>query len=576
MTFESRVKRRPLLIFILSAFVFATLSIVSSVGIMLLDRLRKKKNLINDLTLFDGKLILISGINYWFIACIASSMVLFLFKYFFMFYRKKLLKNKNNVHDEKDDTNTALEKKSSQEKKARRARNIFFVTLIGDLLKMMLWPVIISLATTIDFKNMSAGVLAVAISLFVSLVILSHFHHCLSTNVIFGSVFFDDKSERNTAITKKWQYIRCIFFASVVVGSVLAGVRLATPQIFRMLKVSDDWVLGFSNLDILTNCHGFIAVCIVDCVCLILGYVLIDWLSKYIFINYMKDKDLKHNIDEIIFPNHDSQKDAKHVFDLDAIKINFAFLGKYIINDLKLPVESLLLRSLLNSNKEFKENNLLFALRVIFKDSVRVNNLQKEIAKLRSYLKKNCSKEQAKCIDTALKHLESQFLVVKPREKIKNFSKKIILSVASTVAFHVLTQMEGSINKYEIKDWRNILMIGALCVVILILAFGLHLEASQSLVGSHSIFYAQEYISSPCCDVELNSAKHVMNNGENLPAKIKAFEQYNQRLCVRSKGSEKVSEKTNGGSCPCSSLARAKYLSRTGFYLNQKMNYVLA
>ena len=65
-------------------------------------------------------------------------------------------------------------------------------------------------------------------------------------------------------------------------------------------------------------------------------------------------------------------------------------------------------------------------------------------------------KLKLKLLDIALNNLKAQFLVAKPKEKAKEFSKKVTLSILATIFFHILSQIQGSINKYGITNYRNI------------------------------------------------------------------------------------------------------------------------
>jgi hypothetical protein len=465
--------------FLIFALVFAILSTVITIGILLASRLGKKGNLVKDLAIFDGKLTLISGVNYWFVACVVSSILIFVFKYAFMAYKKKYLSNtkcEGEVFEAKTEDEVKAEKKAK-----RNELYIFLATLAGDLLKTLIWPIAISIITTIDFKKSSPKIYITAIAILVALVILSHFHHCLSTNAIFGSVFFQNEND-NKAISakKKAQYIGCIFFASVVAGLLFATIRLSIPQIFYALHLEYNLPLGPKNLDILTNSHSFLAVCIVDCLCLVLGFILINWLSKKMFVKLVDNEKNKEALKEFILKNHK--------FDLNAIKTNFGFIKTFFENSQDFSQLNKFLKQDISDDKELSKT-----LQEIFLNENDIATLRKEIKNFRKSLKKcNLTKEQLKIIDISLDNLESQFLVVKTKDKAKSYGKRIALSVASTVAFHILTQMQASINKYGITDWRNILEIATFCVIVLMVAFALHLESGNALVGSESIFRNQD------------------------------------------------------------------------------------
>jgi hypothetical protein len=68
----------------------------------------------------------------------------------------------------------------------------------------------------------------------------------------------------------------------------------------------------------------------------------------------------------------------------------------------------------------------------------------------------------------AVDYLRSQLQIVPQKTKTKSFFIKIGLSIASTVIYHALTQIQTSINKYGHEDPRSIALI---CVEFLLQVF---------------------------------------------------------------------------------------------------------
>ena len=539
------IKKYNHLYFFSLLFIFSSIATIVSVELIFLTRKLTENNIVEDFKIIDNQITLISNWNYWFFATIISSLIFFAFKTILQLYRKKYLDNKCNEEGKCDLENKIRDKK------------ILGASFIGDLIKTLVWPVLISLIMTIDFKKSSPKAIILGMLILWALVTFVHFHHNISTNSVFGDLFFQEQGKEKISLSAKFKYIGFILIASAICAIPFASARLALPQIFKLLNIEYNLDVGIDifnkHIDIFTNTDAFLTVCMIDCLCLILGFMLIDFVAKKLFTKYYGRNEeifynqktansnatsvvlnLKEQSIEKIFPNfyninfikdgenkslYEIQKDAQHKFDISGLRARFSFLSfnvaeLYIKSSIEKSIFNSLLENLLQ-NKENSDLQLLQSLRKTFANPNEMKKLKKDIIQLKKniqnliselekqQLKANHNKDsihandnkikieqikKLKTYNSAILYLESQLMIIPAKTKAKNWTIKIGLSIASTIVYHALTQMQTSINKYGHHDWRAIAIICVMLLALFAIGFLLHMQAGRALVGAQSIF----------------------------------------------------------------------------------------
>ena len=540
------IKKYNHLYFFSLLFIFSSIATIASVELIFLTRKLTENNVVEDFKIIDNQITLISDWNYWFFATIISSLIFFAFKTILQLYRKTYLDNKCNEEGkcELDSANKIRDKK------------ILGASFIGDLIKTLVWPIIISIVMTIDFKKSSPKAILLGMLVLWALVTFVHFHHNISTNSVFGDLFFQESDEEKLSFSTKFKYIGFILIASAICAIPFAGARLALPQIFKLLNIEYNLDVGIDifnkNIDIFTNTDAFLTVCMIDCLCLILGFMLIDFVAKKLFTKYYGHNEeisydqtakanprlitlnSKQQAIEALFPGFynknfikDSenkslfaaQGDAQHKFDIDGLRARFSFLSfnvdeLYIKSSIEKSISNSSLENLLE-NKKDSDLQLLQSLRKAFTDPNEMKKLKKDITQLKKniqnliselekqQLKANHNKDsihannnkikieqikKLKIYNSAISYLESQLMIIPTKIKAKNWAIKIGLSIASTIVYHALTQIQTSINKYGHDDWRSIAIICVMLLALFAIGFLLHMQAGRALVGAQSIF----------------------------------------------------------------------------------------
>jgi hypothetical protein len=505
--FSEFIRRNNHLSFFSLLFAFSILSTVLSIELIFLTKNIGKNSLVEDFKILNEQVTLINGWNYWFLATVVSSLIFFAFKTILSLYKKKYIdKNESGANEGK----------------------IFGASLLGDLIKTLMWPIIITIVTTIDFKTSSPEAIAISLAILWTFVTFVHFHHNISTNSVFGDLFFQEKSETQISLLAKFKYLSFVLLSSAICAIPFAGARLAMPQIFKLLNLNYKLDVGIDlfnkNLDIFTNTDAFLTICIVDCLCLILGFALIDFIAKKLFVGrYDSKKDIEQQAIKRIFPDFDNkseplsimQKDAKHTFDIEELKTRFALfpIQSLKINTQEYPKDKGIFEHILWHKGTQNEVEILKNLRGIFVSPKKQKELEthikmmsKDIEREISWLKRDSIKnpwfkdgndleiKKLKTFYPAVDYLRSQLQIVPQKTKTKSFFIKIGLSIASTVIYHALTQIQTSINKYGHEDPRSIALICVLMFGIFIAGFLVHMHTGKALVGAQSIFREKDKI----------------------------------------------------------------------------------
>jgi hypothetical protein len=364
-------------------------------------------------------------------------------------------------------------------------RNAFILSLV--VAKTVLWVCIISILTS-DKKNHLFGI--IGLILLVS-IILVHCVHAVMTKGLYKKFFVEQKSIEGSdgksckkikqSTTKKIQYILCILLACVIFAIPMLTARLLVANLPE-LPISINIPLFGKEIAFLNGHNNMLFICVIDCLCLIFGFLLIGKLSDHLFIELNKkfDKSMYHISEE-----------ARNQFTEEIIKnINLKeideILKKSTLNFAKYDK----IHEILNL-KEKNNKSKLIILGQYFFDKDKRNILKSEINNLEKKINKIQDKNKQKVAKIAIANLRKNFYIVTKKDNVKSNLFKASVSVASTLCLHFLTHMHQSGAQFNFADWNGIIILAMISAIFLSLGLTCDMIAGGILKGKDGLFESE-------------------------------------------------------------------------------------
>ena len=360
-------------------------------------------------------------------------------------------------------------------------RNAFLLILVTT--KTIFWIGIITILTSEKQNNLWLfGLSGVILLICVTLV---HFVHTIMTKGLYKKFFVEKKIEKSkdgkacqeikSSWSKKIQYTFCILLACILFAIPMMLTRLAVSYLPE-LPININIPLFGKEIAFLNGHHGMLFICIIDCLCLIFGFLFIGKLSDYLFTEWNKkfDKTLeneaKKQFTEKIIKNVDFDliKEMFKDFTLNYVKYNEIY--KIIDQKGKNTSAGLTILNHYYFDKE-KRNKL----------KNELNNLEKEIDKIRDKNKKKIAK-------IAILKFRKDFYIVTQRDHFKSNLFKASVSVASTLCLHFLTHIHQSGAQFNWNEWRAILVLALISSIFLSIGLIFDMIAGDVLIGKDGLF----------------------------------------------------------------------------------------
>jgi hypothetical protein len=346
-------------------------------------------------------------------------------------------------------------------------RNSFLLTLVAA--KTLFWIGIISILTS-EKENTNLMIGIIGLSLFICITLV-HFIHTLMTKGIYKKYFIDKKIEKNNddnsckkiqpSFLKKIQYILCILFSCIIFALPMMLIRIFISYIPE-LRLNLNFQLFGKEVEFLNFHHNMLFICIIDCICLIFGFLLIGKLSDYLFIEFNKkfDKNLSQIHEKS--KNQFKEKIIKNI-DLDLTKEMFEIFSSNLSG--KSDIKKIF--NLSENLKEQNEKTTLILLSHYYFDEDKRNQLKIELNSLEKEINKIQDKNKKKIAQLAIQNFRKNFYIVTKKDTFRSNLFKASVSVSSTLCLHFLTHMHQSGAQFKLHQWKAILILAIISSIFL-------------------------------------------------------------------------------------------------------------
>ena len=250
--------------------------------------------------------------NVWLLSIAINALVIFCFLALLQVYLKKGKPNKEDLK-----------------------RNAFILMLV--LAKTIFWSIIITILTS-NKKDLERLWIASGVILLFS-VMMIHFVHTFMTKGLYKKFFVETKKDKKSkeiqsSSWKKIQYTLCVLGVCLIFALPMMLIRLGIAFLPE-IPINVNITLFGKEIAFLNSHHNMLWLCIIDCVCLIFGFLLIGKLSDYLFIQMNKSDNLeeraRYQFREAIIKNIDFDI-MKKMIDDSSLKIDQGSIIDLILN----------------------------------------------------------------------------------------------------------------------------------------------------------------------------------------------------------------------------------------------------